>query len=149
MGGLYDMGIRLRGRYSLPSLTWWKQKQSASIIGTLSLTFECFLYINMNKLDTQKQPINMDLSEIRLEYIEESIPSILLKKFTLLNINTLKDVMDIDIDNFANIKGIGVGVVDQLHSFRETIISRPMRFLIYKFLIPRYFYCQLIIVMRL
>ncbi|MBZ9779855.1 hypothetical protein LB452_13080 [Psychroflexus sp. CAK8W] len=63
----------------------------------------------------------MNQSEIEIKYILELIPSKLFKKLKILNISTAKEVMDIDLKEFSQIRGIGPTVIEQLQDFQETI----------------------------
>jgi len=63
----------------------------------------------------------MNKSDIKIQYVFETIPSILLKKFDLLDITNLQEVSNIDILEFSKIKGIGASVVSKLKSYQDYI----------------------------
>ncbi|RZN84139.1 MAG: hypothetical protein EVB12_00805, partial [Winogradskyella sp.] len=63
----------------------------------------------------------MNKSDIKIQYVFETIPSILLKKFDLLGITNLQEVSNIAILEFSEIKGIGASVVSKLKSYQDYI----------------------------
>ncbi|RFN60350.1 sigma-70 family RNA polymerase sigma factor [Marixanthomonas ophiurae] len=63
----------------------------------------------------------MNKSNIKIQYVFETIPSILLKKFDLLGITNLQEVSNIDILEFSEIRGIGASVVSKLKNYQDYI----------------------------
>lgn len=63
----------------------------------------------------------MDKSEIKIQHIIETIPSILLKKFNSLGITNLQEVVEIDVQEFSKKKGIGKSVISKLEEYQDYI----------------------------
>ncbi|BFP43218.1 hypothetical protein FGF1_40630 [Flavobacteriaceae bacterium GF1] len=63
----------------------------------------------------------MDKSEIKIQHIIETIPSILLKKFDSLGITNLQEVEEIDIQEFSKKKGMGKSVISKLQGYQDYI----------------------------
>lgn len=63
----------------------------------------------------------MNKSEIKIQYVLETIPSILLKKFESLGISNLQQVSDIDIFEFSQKSGIGKSVVLKLKEYQNFV----------------------------
>jgi hypothetical protein len=63
----------------------------------------------------------MNKTEIQIKNVIETIPSILIKKFELLEINNVQQISDINIEKFSKTKGIGKSVVNKLIDYQTFI----------------------------
>jgi hypothetical protein len=63
----------------------------------------------------------MNKTEIQIKNVIETIPSILIKKFELLEINNIQQISDINIEEFSKTKGIGKSVVNKLIDYQTFI----------------------------
>jgi hypothetical protein len=63
----------------------------------------------------------MNKTEIQIKNVIETIPSILIKKFELLETNNVQQISDINIEKFSKTKGIGKSVVNKLIDYQTFI----------------------------
>lgn len=72
---------------------------------------------------------NQAIERIKLSKVKSMIPNLLYNKLEMLGINDVKGVLDLNIDEFSEGKGIGKKAVSQLVDFHFLISNEPERLL--------------------
>lgn len=63
----------------------------------------------------------MDIRDIQLKQIEDFIPTILIRKFETIGLETVSDVLDYPVEKFDRVKGIGSTSVNKFFKFKRFI----------------------------
>jgi len=89
------------------------------------------LYILLFPLIEPKKKQMKKLEEIEIEIIPKLFTTFLLNKFRYFKIKTLGDILNLKIDDFSKIEGIGVICVSQLYALKQYIRTNPDKYLDY------------------
>ena len=75
--------------------------------------------------------INIKFSEYSIDHIKDYIDNKLFLKLKRLDVETIKDLIELDIDFFKNQKGVGENAVNLLIQLKEYILKNEVRVLKY------------------